>query len=96
MVNSFIFAKLFIRNFTHIHYFICYTASLQETLQHEVRLVDSLYRLGVQSTDLLSTLSLKVHSDHRSFVVDMRTDHVVVSGGCCVSAMLCVCVIVHE
>ena len=53
--------------------------SLQETLQHEVRLVDSLYRLGVQSTDLQSTLSLKVHSDHKSFVVDMRSDHVVVS-----------------
>ena len=58
--------------------------------------MDSLYRLGMQSTDLLSTLSLKVHSDHRSFVVDMRTDHVVVSGGYCVSVMLCVCVIVHE
>ena len=52
--------------------------SLQETLQYEVRLVDSLYRLGVQSTDLLSTLSLKVHSDHKSFVVDMRSEHVVV------------------
>ena len=54
--------------------------------------MDSLYRLGVQSTDLLSTLSLKVHSDHKSFVVDMRTDHVVVSSGeCCVSVVLYVC-----
>jgi len=52
--------------------------SLQETLQHEARLVDSLYRLGVQSTDLQSTLSLKVHSDQQSFVVDMRSDSVVV------------------
>jgi len=53
--------------------------SLQETLQHEARLVDSLYRLGVQSTDLQATLSLKVHSDQQSFVVDMRSDSVVVS-----------------
>ena len=54
--------------------------------------MDSLYRLGVQSTDLLSTLSLKVHSDHKSFVVDMRTDHVVVSnGGCGVVPYVCLC-----
>ena len=68
--------------------------SLQETLQHEVRLVDSLYRLGVQSTDLLSTLSLKVHSDHKSFVVDMRTDHVVVRGSVLIllyTPYVCVC-----
>ena len=43
--------------------------------------MDSLYRLRVQSTDLLSTLSLKVHSDHKSFVVDMRSEHVVVRNG---------------
>ena len=62
----------------HVVHITVIVFSLQETLQHEVRLVDSLYRLGVQSTDLLSTLSLKVHSDHKSFVVDMRSEHVVV------------------
>jgi len=56
--------------------------------------VDSLYRLEVQSTDLLSVLSLKVHSDQKSFVVDMRSDNVVVrlKYGACVPVVMCVCV----